>query len=68
MLADDLRNRAGRGPANVAALRRLAAGITRLAEGKMSFRRKLLKAAQIPDYRFELIEKAAGLSTEIDMR
>ena len=68
MLEDDLRNRAGHGSANLAAFRRLAAGIMRLADGKMSFRKKLLKAAQAPDYRFELIEKAAGLSTEIDVR
>ena len=68
MREDDLRNRAGHGPANLAAIRRLAAGIVRLADDKLSFRRRLLKAAQVPDYRFELIEKAAGLSTEIEMQ
>ena len=68
MREDDLRNRAGHGPANLAAIRRLAAGIVRLADDKLSFRRRLLKAAQVPDYRIGLIEKAAGLSTEIEMQ
>ena len=39
----------------------------RLADGEMSLKRKLITAARVPDYRFELIEKAAVLSTEIDM-
>ena len=43
-------------------------GIMHFADGEMPFRRKLITAARVPDYRFELIEKAAGLSTEIDMR
>ena len=68
MREDDLRNRAGHGPANLAAIRRLTVSIVRLADDKLSFRRRLLKAAQVPDYRFELIEKAAGLSKEIDMQ
>ena len=68
MRKDDLRNRDVLGPANLATIRRLAAGIVRLAGDKLSFRRRPLKAAQVQDYRFELIRKAAGLSTEIDVR
>ncbi len=60
MREDDLRNRAGHGSANLAAVRRLAAGIVRLADDKLSFRRRLLKAAQAQDCRFVLIRKAAG--------
>ena len=68
MREDDLRNRAGHGSANLAAVRRLAASILRMADDKLSFRRRMIKAAQMPDCRFELIEKAAGLFTEIDVR
>ena len=68
MREDDLRNRAGHGPANLAAVRRLAAGILRMADDKLSFRRRMIKAAQVPDCRIGLIRKAAGLSVEIDMQ
>ena len=66
MREDDLRNRAGHGPANLAAVRRLALSILRRADDKLSFRRRLLRAAQMPEYRIELIAKAAGLTEEID--
>ena len=68
MREDDSRNQTGHEPANLEAIRRLAVSIMRLMDDKLSFRRRLLRAAQVQDYRFELIRKAAGLSAEIDAR
>lgn len=48
--------------------RGLAAGIARLANNKMSFRRRPLKAARVPECRVDLIKKAVGFSTEIEPR
>lgn len=62
------RNRAGHGSANLSAFRRLASGIMRLADNKMSFRRKPARAAQVQERRVDLIGKAAGFSTEIEPR
>ena len=59
---DDLRNRAGYGPENLAGVRRLVVNIVRFMEDKLSFRRRLLRAAQDPEYRLELIANAAKLA------
>ena len=45
MREDDLRNRAGHGPENLAGIRRLVVNIVRLKKDKLSFRRRLLRAA-----------------------
>lgn len=46
-------------------VRWLTVNIVRLADDGMSFRRRLLKAEKVQEYRIKLIKKAAGLSTEI---
>ena len=63
-----LRNRDGHGPTNLVAIRRLDAGILRMANDKLWFRVRLLKAVHMHEYRIELIRKAAELSKEIGMR
>ena len=62
MREDDLRNRAGRGPENLAGIRRLVLNIVRLQDDKLSIRRRFLRAAQEPDCRLELIANAAKLA------
>ena len=62
MQEDDLRNWAGYGPENLAGVRRLVVNIARLMDDKLSFRRRLLRAAQDPEYRLELIANAAKLA------
>lgn len=59
MREDDLRNRAGHGPVKLAAVRRL---IVNLQDDKLSFRRRLLKAAQVLEYRPEIIANAVKLA------
>ena len=51
-----------------AVYRQAEEGIARLADDKLSFQRRTPKAAQVQDYRIELIRKAAGRSAEIDAR
>ena len=65
MREDDLRNRAGRGPENLAAVRRLVVSIVHLMDDKLSIRRRLLRAAQVPDCRLELIANAAKLAEKL---
>ena len=65
MREDDLRNRAGRGPENLAAVRRLVVSMVRLMDDKLSIRRRLLRAAHVPDYRLEIIANAAKLAETI---
>ena len=62
MREDDLRNRAGHGPVNLAEIRSLVVNIVRLQDDKLSFRSRLLRAAQVPDCRLELIANAAKLA------
>ena len=62
---DDLRNRAGHGAENLAAVRRIAPDIIRLMDDKLSIRRRFRWAAQKPEYRLELIRRAAKLAREI---
>ena len=59
---DDLRNRTGNGPENLAAGRRLALNIVRLMDDKLSIRRRFKWAAQMPEYRHELVRRAAKLA------
>ena len=65
MREDDLRNRAGHGPVNLAGIRCLVVNIVRLKNDKLSFRRRLLRAAHVPEYRLELIANAAKLPETI---
>ena len=65
MREDDLRNRTGHGPENLAAVRRLVVSMARLMNDKLSIRRRLLRAAQVPDYRLELIANAAKLAEKL---
>ena len=65
MREDDLRNRAGRSPENLAAVRRLVVSIVHLMDDKLSIRRRLLRAAQVPDCRLELIANAAKLAEKL---
>ena len=62
MREDDLRNRAGHGAVNLAAVRRLVVNLANLQDDKLSFRRRLLKAAQLPEYRLEIITNAAKIA------
>ena len=62
---DDLRNRMGHGPENLAAVRKIALNIIRLMDDKLSIRRRFRWAAQKPEYRLELIRRAAKLAREI---
>ena len=61
---DDLRNWAGNGPENLAALRRIALNIVKLMDDKLSCRRRFRRAAQVPEYRLELIRNATELDEE----
>ena len=61
---DDLRNRMGRGPENLAAVRKIAPDIVRLMDDKLSIRRRFRWAAQNPDCRLKLIQRAAELAPE----
>ena len=65
MREDDLRNRTGRGPENLAAVRRPVMSMARLMDDKLSIRRRLLRAAQVPDCRLELIANAAKLAAKL---
>ena len=65
MREDDLRNRTGRGPENLAAVRRPVMSMARLMDDKLSIRRRLLRAAQAPDCRLELIANAAKLAAKL---
>ena len=65
MREDDLRNRTGSGPENLAAVRRLVVSIVHLMDDKLSIRRRLLRAAQAPDCRLELIANAAKLAAKL---
>ena len=62
MRKDDLRNSAGHGPVNLAGIRRLVVSLVNLQDDKISFRRWLLKAAQVPEYRLEIIANAVKLA------
>ena len=62
MREDDLRNRRGHGPENLAGVRRLVLNIVRLMNDNLSVRRRLLRAAQVPDCRLELISNAAKVA------
>ena len=62
MREDDLRNRAGHGPVNFAAIRRLVVNLVNLQDDTLSFRRRLLRAAQVPEYRLEIIANAAKIA------
>ena len=62
MREDDLRNRAGRGPENLAGVRRLVVNIMRLKDNKLSFRRRFLRVAQVPEYRLKLIANTAKIA------
>ena len=62
MREDDLRNRTGRGPENLAGIRRLVLSMAHLMDDKLSVRRRFLRAAQVPEYRPELIGNAAKLA------
>ena len=62
MRGDDLRNRAGHGPVNLATVRRPVMSLVNLQDDKLSFRRRLLNAAQVPEYRLEIITNAAKLA------
>ena len=61
---DDLRNRMGHGPENLAAVRKIAPDIIRLMDDKLSIRRRFRWAAQMPEYRLKLIRRAAVLAPE----
>ena len=65
MREDDLRNRTGHGAENLAAVRRLVAGMVHLMDDKLSIRRRLLRAAHVPDYRLEIIANAAKLAEKL---
>ena len=65
MREDDLRNRAGHGPENLAAVRRLFVSMVRQMDDKLSIRRRLLRAAQVPEYRLEIIANAAKLAEKL---
>ena len=65
MREDDLRNRTGRGPENLAAVRRLVVSMVHQMDDKLSIRRRLLRAAQVPDYRLEIIANAAKLAEKL---
>ena len=65
MREDDLRNRTGHGPENLAAVRRLVVSIVHLKDDKLSIRRRFLRAAQVPKYRLELIANAAKLAEKL---
>ena len=52
----------GHGPVNLAGIRRL---VVNLQDDKLSFRRRLLKAAQAPEYRLEIIANAAKIAETI---
>ena len=62
MREDDLRNRAGHGAVNLAAVRRLVVNLANLQDDKLSFRRRLLKAARVPEYCLEIIANAVKLA------
>ena len=62
MREDDLRNRTGRGPENLGGIRCLILNIVRLQNDDLSVRKRILKAAQVPEYRIKLISNAAKLA------
>ena len=62
MQADDFLNRTVRSPENLAGIGRLMLNILRLMDYKQSVRRRFLRAAQVPEYRLELIGNAAKLA------
>ena len=59
------RNRAGHSPENLAAVRRLVVSIVHQMDDKLSIRRRLLRAAQVPDCRLDLITNAAKLAEKL---
>lgn len=61
---DALRNRANNGPEDLAALLRIAPDILKLMDGKLSYRRRSGRAAQVPDCRLEHIRNATELDEE----
>ena len=61
---DDLRNRASNGPEDLAALLRIAPDIVKLMDGKLSYRRRSGRAAQVPNCRLEYIRNATELDEE----
>ena len=65
MREDDLRNRTGRGPENLAAVRRLVVSMVHLMDDKLSIRRRFLRAAHVPDYRLEIIANDAKIAETI---
>ena len=52
----------GHGPVNFAAVRRLVVNLVNLQNDKLSFRRRLLRAAQVPEYRLEIIANAVKIA------
>ena len=65
MREDDLRNRMGHGPENLAAVRRLIVSMVHQMDDKLSIRRRLLRAAHVPDCRLEIIANAAKIAETI---
>ena len=65
MREDDLRNRTSHGPETLVGIRHLALNIVRLVDDNLSARRRLLRAAQLPDCRLKLIGNAAKLAETI---
>lgn len=61
---DDLQNRASNGPEDLAALLRIAPDIVKLMDGKLSYRRRSGRAAQVPNCRLEHIRNATELDEE----
>ena len=61
---DRLRNWADDGPENFAMLRRTALNIMTLMKDKLSYGMRFRRAAQVPEYRLELIRNAMELGDE----
>ena len=62
MREDEFRNRTGRGPEKLAAVRRTTRDVIRLMDDKWFIRRRILQVPQMPDCRLELIRNAAKLA------
>ena len=56
------RIRNGHGPVYLAAVRRLVVELVNLQNDKLSFRRRLLRAAQVTEYRLDIIANAAKIA------
>ena len=62
---DELRNWRDHGPENRAAVRRLVLSMVHSMDDKLSIRRRFLRAAQVPEYRLELIGNAAKMAEQL---